>query len=220
MSIGILAALVQRGRTGTGQRIDISMQDCIFSILENAVVRYTMTGQNPSRIGSRHASVAPYDVFQASDGYVIIACANEATWQRLCKAMEKPELITDERFLLNDNRSTNIVELGRMINEWASQFTMNEILLKLQHHAVPGAPILTIADLASDPHIEARNMLIEVEHPVAGKVRIPGNPIKLSASADCIERPAPVLGQHSEEILEQLGYSPERIAELQQNHII
>jgi len=220
MSIGILAALVQRGRTGTGQRIDISMQDCIFSILENAVVRYTMTGQNPSRIGSRHASVAPYDVFQASDGYVIIACANEATWQRLCKAMEKPELITDERFLLNDNRSTNIVELGRMINEWAGQFTMNEILLKLQHHAVPGAPILTIADLASDPHIEARNMLIEVEHPVAGKVRIPGNPIKLSASADCIERPAPVLGQHSEEILEQLGYSPERIAELQQNHII
>lgn len=220
MSIGILAALVQRGRTGLGQRIDISMQDCIFSILENAVVRYTMTGQNPVRIGSRHASVAPYDVFQASDGYVIIACANEATWQRLCKAMGKPELIEDTRFLLNDNRSTNITELSTIINGWTGQFTMQEILQVLQRHAVPGAPILTIADLAVDPHILARNMLIEVDHPVAGKIRIPGNPIKLSDSVDKVQRPAPVLGQHSEEVLQQLGYSAERIAGLKNKHII
>lgn len=220
MSIGILAALIQRGRTGQGQRIDISMQDCIFAILENAVVRYTMSGQTPARIGSRHASVAPYDVFQASDGHVIIACANEATWQRLCKAMGKLQLIEDKRFLLNDNRSCNITELSAIINGWTGQFTMDEILAILQQYAVPGAPILTIADLASDPHIQARNMLVEIDHPVAGKVRIPGNPIKLSASEDSVERPAPVLGQHSEEILQQLGYTAERIAQLKETHII
>ena len=220
MTIAILAALLQRGRTGEGQRIDISMHDCIFAILENAVVRHTMAGQDPSRIGSRHASVAPYDVFQAKDGFVIIACANEATWQRLCKAMGQPELIEDKRFLLNDDRSRHINDLSAIINSWTGEQALDEILLLLQENSVPSAPILTISDLVTDNHIQARRMLVETEHPVAGKVRIPGIPFKMSASPDCIERPAPLLGQHTEEILEQLGYSPERIAKLQGAKII
>lgn len=220
MTIAILAALLQRSRTGEGQRIDISMHDCIFAILENAVVRYTMTGQNPTRIGSRHASVAPYDVFQAQDGFVIIACANEATWQRLCKAMGQPELISHERFLLNDNRAQNIKELSDLINAWTGKLELAAILEVLQQNAVPAAPILTIGDLAGDPHISARRMLVETEHPVAGKVRIPGIPFKMSASPDAIERPAPVLGQHTEEVLTQLGYDAERITRLKSAKII
>lgn len=219
-AIGILAALIQRGRTGEGQQLDISMQDCIFAILENAVTRYTIGKQNPTRIGSRHASVAPYDVFTAKDGYVIIACANEATWQRLCKAMGKEQLIQDSRFLLNDNRSTNILELSEIINAWTGSLTMEEVLALLQQNAVPGAPILTIADLVENPHLKARNMVVETQHPVAGKVVIPGNPIKLSASPDTIETPAPVLGQHTEEVLKELGYSAEKIAELKANKTI
>lgn len=219
-AVGILAALLQRSRTGEGQQIDISMHDCIFAILENAVTRYTIGGQNPARIGSRHASVAPYDVFKASDGHVIIACANQATWERLCVAMDKKHLITDTRFLLNDNRATNITDLSEIINTWAGSHTLQEILTLLEGHSVPAAPILTIADLADNPHLKARNMLIETAHPVAGKVIIPGNPIKLSASPDTIETPAPVLGQHTEEILTELGYPPEKIAALRQSGIL
>lgn len=219
-AIGILAALLQRGQTGQGQRLDISMHDCIFSILENALVRYTISGQNPTRIGSRHASVAPYDVFKAKDGFIIIACANEATWQRLCKAMGREELIRDERFLLNDNRATNIEPLSQVINDWTATLSMETILSTLVEHSVPAAPILTIADLAENEHLKARNMLVEVDHPKAGKVVIPGNPIKLSASPDTIETPAPVLGQHSEEILAEIGYKAEQIEALRNHKII
>lgn len=220
MAIGILAALLQRERTGQGQSIDISMHDCIFAILENAIVRHTIGGQNPTRIGSRHASVAPYDVYQAKDGYVIIACANEATWQRLCQAMDRPELIEDERFSVNDKRSQNIKELSDIINCWAGELTMDEILARLQQNAVPSAPILTIAHLVDDPHIQARKMIVSTDHPVAGMVRIPGNPIKLSESPDRMERPAPVLGQHTDEVLRELGYDDEKIACLRKTKIV
>jgi crotonobetainyl-CoA:carnitine CoA-transferase CaiB-like acyl-CoA transferase len=219
-AIGILAALFQRGRTGQGQKIDISMHDCIFAILENAVVRHTIGGQNPTRIGSRHASVAPYDVFEAKDGYVIIACANEATWQRLCQAMGKDELIRDERFLVNDSRTANIKDLSDIIHNWTHSLTLEAILSLLQQYSVPGAPILTIADLADNPHLKARNMLIETQHPVAGKVTIPGNPIKLSASPDTITVPAPLLGQHTTEILSELGYSAGQIEALKAAKVI
>ena len=219
-AVGILAALLQRGRTGEGQKIDISMHDCIFAILENAVVRYTIGGENPTRIGSRHASVAPYDVFEAADGYVIIACANEATWQRLCKTMGKEQLMQDERFLLNNNRATNIKELSEIITAWTQNLTMEDILAQLQQNAVPGAPILTIADLVDNPHLKARNMVVETQHPVAGKVVIPGNPVKLSASPDTIETPAPVLGQHTVEVLKELGYDDTKIATLKASKTI
>jgi crotonobetainyl-CoA:carnitine CoA-transferase CaiB-like acyl-CoA transferase len=219
-AIGILAALYQRERTGRGQRIDISMQDCIAAILENAVVRYTVGGVVPTRFGSGHASVAPYDVFAAADGYVFIACANEATWQRLCEAMGRPDLITDERFAINDKRAGNQQTLLPLINDWSSRYGTEDLLTILGEHDVPAAPVLTVAQMIEDPHIRARNMMVDIDHPVAGKVTIPGNPIKLSASDDDAPQPSPVLGQHTDEVLACLGYSAEKIAALKAAKIV
>lgn len=220
MSTGILAALWQRERTGQGQRIDISMQDCIFAILENAVVRYTMTGHVPTRIGSSHATVAPYDVFEAKDGYVIIACANEATWKRLCEAMGQPSLSAEARFALNPQRVEHMKELYAVIAGWSSGLSLAEVLTTLEAHAVPAAPVLTMDALVNDPHLKARNMLVETQHPVAGSVVVPGNPIKLEASPDSIESAAPVLGQHTDEVLRELGYDESALQELRGRRVI
>ncbi|MDR3593059.1 MAG: CaiB/BaiF CoA-transferase family protein [Negativicutes bacterium] len=220
MVTGILAALYQRERSGMGQRIDISMQDCIAAILENAVTRYTINKEIPQRLGSGHANIAPYDVFAAADGYVFIACANEATWQRLCAAMGRPELIGDERFEINHKRAKNVVELAAVISAWSSRLTAEQLLSLLEQNSVPAAPVLTIDKVVNDPHIRARQMMVEIDHPVAGKVIIPGNPIKMSASADDFDRPSPTLGQHTEEVLAGIGYSAGKIADLKTAKII
>ncbi|HWQ61776.1 MAG TPA: CoA transferase, partial [Negativicutes bacterium] len=218
--IGILAALYQRERTGRGQRIDISMQDCIAAILENAVVRYTIGGIVPTRLGSGHATVAPYDVFATGDGYVFIACANEATWQRLCKAMGRPDLIGDERFEINDKRARNQEILLPLIGAWSSRHGTEELLAILGDNGVPAAPVLTVGQMVDDPHIRARNMMVTVNHPVAGEVTIPGNPVKMSASEDNTPLPSPVLGQHTDEVLAELGYSAAKIAALKAAKIV
>lgn len=219
-TMGILAALLQREKTGQGQKVDISMQDCMIAILENAIVRYTMAGDTPDRIGSRHPSITPYDVFPAKDGYVIIACANEATWRRLAEAMEQPELITDERFTVNAIRTQNIHQLTPIINKWTSSRTRQEILDILRANSVPSAPIFTIPDLVENEHVLARNMVLPVDHPVVGTLRIPGNPIKLDHSPDTIDRPSPLLGQHTVEILKEFSYNENQIQQLQDQKII
>ncbi len=220
-AIGILAALYQRERTGRGQRVDISMQDCIAAILENAVVRYTIDGVVPTRLGSGHASVAPYDVFAAADGYVFIACANEATWRRLCEAMGRPDLAADERFAINDKRDRNREELSALINAWTSALAIEQLLAVLGEHGVPAAPVFTVGQVVDDPHIRARNMMVTVDHPVAGRVTVPGNPVKLSASDDYAPLPSPVLGQHTDEVLAGLlGYPTEKIAALKAAKIV
>jgi crotonobetainyl-CoA:carnitine CoA-transferase CaiB-like acyl-CoA transferase len=220
-AIGILAALYQRERTGRGQRVDISMQDCIAAILETAVVRYTVDGVVPTRLGSGHASVAPYDVFAAADGYVFIACANEATWRRLCEAMGRPGLAADERFAINDKRDRNREELSALINAWTSALAAEQLLAILGEHGVPAAPVFTVGQMVDDPHIRARNMMVTVDHPVAGRVTVPGNPVKLSASDDDAPLPSPVLGQHTDEVLAGLlGYPAEKIAALKAAKIV
>lgn len=220
MALSIVAAIVQRQQTGKGQRIDISMHDCIVGILENAPVRYTIGGEVPGRMGSRHANIAPYDVFAASDGYVIIACANEATWQRLCKAMDREELIADPRYEVTTKRAANVAELTAIIGEWAGRHTVAGLLAVLEANAVPSAPVMTIDQMVEDPQVRARRMMVEVDHPVAGKVIIPGIPTKMSDSPDTIERPSPVLGQHTDEVLAEWGFTAEKIAALRAAKVI
>lgn len=220
-TIGILAALRVRDKTGLGQEVDISMMDAVLSVLENAVVRYTVTGEIPKRIGSGHPSIAPFDVFETKDGWVVIAIGNDMLWEKFCKAVNKTGLLNDSRFTTNPKRSENYKELKPIIIEWSKEKTVEETLNILINAGVPVGEVNTIDKIVDDPNIKLREMIVEVEHPLAGKVKITDTPIKLSLTPGKVEKASPLLGQHTEEILnELLGFSKEKIDRLRGEGVI
>ena len=220
-TIGILAALRVRDKSGLGQEVDISMMDAVLSVLENAVVRYTVTGEIPKRIGSGHPSIAPFDVFETKDGWVVIAIGNDSLWEKFCKVIDKVELLKDSHFSTNPKRSENYRELKPIIAEWSREKTVEEILNILIKAGVPVGEVNTIDKIVDDPNIKLREMIVEVKHPQAGKVKITNTPIKLSLTPGKVEKASPLLGQHTEEILnELLGFSKEEIDSLRREDVI
>lgn len=220
-TIGILAALRVRDKSGLGQEVDISMMDAVLSVLENAVVRYTVTGEIPKRIGSGHPSIAPFDVFETKDGWVVIAIGNDSLWEKFCKVIDKVELLKDSHFSTNPKRSENYRELKPIIEEWSREKTVEEILNILIKSGVPVGEVNTIDKIVDDPNIKVREMIVEVKHPQAGKVKITNTPIKLSLTPGKVEKASPLLGQHTEEILnELLGFSKEEIDSLRREDVI
>lgn len=195
---GIMIALFHRERTGLGQAIDVAMVDSIFSLLEHNVMRYTSEGVVPERIGSRHPISAPFDVYEGKDGYVVIATANDSLFGRLCKVMEKEELISDERFATDIERGKNESELKIIIEEWLENYTAEEAVEIINEVGVPSSMILDIAEISESDHVKEREMLLDIEHPVAGSTRIPGNPVKLSSTPVQINKPSPALGEHND----------------------
>jgi CoA:oxalate CoA-transferase len=214
-AFGIATALFHRQKTGEGQYIDVSMMDALFSVLENFVVMYTLTGVNPERAGNENVASAPFDTYPTKDDYVAIATANDPLFQKLARAMEMPELPKDERFATNPLRKVNYAELRPIMTKWTQSRTTEEIVSLLDECKVPAAPILSIRELVEHPQIKEREMLVEMDHPVAGKFAVPGFPIKLSASPGTVRTPAPLLGQHTDEVLRTIiGLSEEKIQEL------
>jgi CoA:oxalate CoA-transferase len=219
-AIGILGALHNRDKTGKGQMVDVAMLDCMVAILENAVARYTTTNQNPVPIGNRHPSIAPFTSVRTSDGFINVACGNDLLWHKFCEVIERPELAKDERYTSNADRCNHMDELIPVLNDTLSENTTSFWLEKLEKAHVPAGPINKIGEVLNDPQVIARNMLVELMHPVAGKVHVPGTPIKFSETNSEIVAPAPVLGEHNEEILSKIGYSPAEIADLNQQGIV
>jgi Predicted acyl-CoA transferases/carnitine dehydratase len=222
MAIGILTALRKRERTGKGSRIDLAMMDSIASALENAIVRYTITGEVPERMGSRHPSIAPFDAFEAKDGWVIIAVGNDSLWNRFCEATGFEKLLRDSRFETNDNRSNNYNALKPILTQWTRNKKVSEIVDLLTKAGVPSSPVNTTAEVVEHPNICHRGMIVEVEQPKIGKVRISNTPLRFSlAPKDSKIKPAPLLGQHTTEVLtELLGYSKEDIKDLKKEGIV
>jgi CoA:oxalate CoA-transferase len=211
---GVMLALFHRERTGEGQKIDVGMLDCQVAVLENAIARYVTSGIVPGPLGNRHPSISPFSSFNAKDGYLIVGAGNERLWERLCNILGRPELIKDERFSTNALRTTNVKELTAILNDIFKDKTINEWLAVLEEAGLPCAPINTVDRIVNDPHIAARNMIVEVEHPVAGKLKMPGVPVKLSATPGSVDFPAPMLGQHTNEILKELlGWDEEKTAQ-------
>lgn len=201
---GIMLALFHRERTGQGQKVDVGMLDCQVAILENAIARYVTSGVVPGPLGNRHPSITPFSAFTAKDGHIIVGAGNDRLWARLCTLLELPDMIEDPRFVNNGKRTENVKELMTVLNGVFKNKTINEWLELLEEAGLPCAPINTVDRIINDPQIEARNMIVEVEHPIAGSLKMPGVPVKLSETPGTVERYAPLLGEHTVEVVEEV----------------
>lgn len=220
-AFAVVTALYHRRLHGVGQYIDVAMVDSIFSLLEMSLFRYLGEGVVPGRLGSRHPTSYPYDVFRAADGYFVIATFDQPGFTRLCEAMGRPELVSMEQFATDTIRGRNAEALKVIIEAWSAKMTVDQVIETLERCRVPVSQICDIDQIAESDHIQVRQMLVEVEHPLAGKVRLPALPVKFSETPAAIASSSPTLGQHSEEVLATiLGYSPERISAIREAGII
>ncbi len=213
--IGILAAIHQRKETGKGQKVDVAMLDGQVSILENATARYAATGEIPTPLGSRHPSITPFEAFKTKDNWIILAVGNDKLWKSFCEAVDKIEWLDDHDFETNDKRNMSHYRLKPLLDDLFCLKTTKEWMDLLTEAHVPASPINNMADLFDDPQVKARNMLIEVDQPGVGLIKVAGNPIKLSTVApedEISKEPAPSIGEHTKEILKNyLNFNNEEI---------
>jgi len=221
-TIGILAALRHRERSGRGQYVDIAMVDGLFSVLENAVARYVNTGETPGPLGGAHPSITPFQGFQTKDGqWVIAAIGNDKLWAQYCGLLGRRELIDHPKFKTNPLRCDNRRELIPILQAEMSKKTAEEWFDLFERNAIPYSPINTLKQICEDPHIAHRQMLVEIDQPIVGKMHICASPLKLSETPGEVYAPAPLLGEHSEQVLRDvLGYSAEKIAQLKAEGVI
>jgi len=205
-AVAVNAALMHRERTGEATKVDIAMFDCQLALLENAILRYTTSGQIPGPMGARHPSIMPFQAFATADGYMIIAAGNDGLYRKLCEALARPELAGDPRFLTNDLRTRNGDKLRALIEPLLRSKPTAAWIKLLDAAGVPCGPINNVAQALAHPQVAARNMLVELDDPKAGRVRLAGNPMKMSAFADPRTRdPAPDLDADRATILRELG---------------
>jgi len=220
-TVGILAALEHRSKTGKGQMVDVAMLDCMISTLENALATFDCTKKAPLPIGNVHRSISPFATFPTADGFINVCAGNDELWRKFCETMGMKEYVTDERFVNNKLRVENFGELSKIISEYSTKRTTAEWMLALEEVKVPCGPIMNIEQVVNDPQVKARNMVVEMEHPEAGKFMVPGVPIQFSETPASIRSFAPNLGEHNFEVYgEVLGLSREEVEELQKNGVI
>ena len=221
-AIGINSALYQRTKTGLGQKIDVAMLDGQIAILENALVRYQAEGISPKPLGNRHPTISPFQAYKARDNYFVIAVGNDNLWDTFCKALEIPELISDKRFCNNRLRTENIDALNAILEPIFTAKPASWWLELMEKSGIPCSSINNIESVMQDPQLLSRNMFVEVNDPIAGTVKIAGNPIKMGSFSDsAVREPAPEIGAHNKEIYcERLGLSEEDLAELQKAGVI
>lgn len=211
----ISTALYDRERTGEGQFIDLAMLDSTFSCLENAVIDTCVLGKSPPRVGNSHPSSVPFGTFPTSDGEVIITCSRDPAFYGLCRAMGREDLMRDPRYAKAESRRNHKQELHAEIAQFTMRHTIDECEALLSSNNVASGRINTLAMACSDPQIAARNMIVEVDHPVAGKYKMAGNPLNFSGYPNSTYEPAPLLGQHTHEVLSKyLGMSDAEIDEI------
>lgn len=199
----ILAALLHRERTGEGQLVEAALLDTIVGWLINANLYYLITGENQPRTGNAHALVVPYQEFQAADLPMIITAGNDRLFAALCATIDRPDLPEDRRFRTNSDRIANRAELAALIEAELARKPAAEWAELLEAAGVPSAPINTMAEVFADPHVLARQMLVEVEHATLGSIQLPGVPMKFSATDAAVRTAPPVLGQHTREVLRE-----------------
>ncbi len=221
-AIGILAALQYRNNTGLGQKVDVAMLDCQVSILENAITRYQVDGTQPQPLGNRHPTIAPFQAFKASDAYFVIGCGNDSLWKKLCEAINRPDLLSNEKLSTNELRTQNLSLLVEELDKTFITKTASDWVEAIDGAGIPCGPINTIDRLFTEPQILARNMMVEVEDKKAGRIKIAGNPIKMSSlKEETTRQPAPEIGEHNFEVLtSMLGLKSEEIEKLLEEGVL
>lgn len=212
----VLAALYVREHTGRGQYLDLSLVEsqAWWSVIQAAA--YLLCGHPPRKLGNDHQSIVPYGTFKAQDGYLIIACASEALWQRLCEVLEMPELRDDPRFAINRERVVRRDEMRDEIERRLAARPAAEWLARLREAGIPCGPIYDIPEMLADPHMVARGFVVEQPHPIVGTLRTLACPLHLSDTPATYRRYPPLLGEHTDEVLGELGYSAEDVAKLRE----
>ena len=205
--VGILAALHSRASTGKGQMVDTSLFEAgIIQTYWQSAVCFA-TGEAPGPMGTAHPLNAPYQAFPVADGWITVGAANQKNWQRLLEVLEAPELGSDPRFASNAERMHNLPALQEALAAFFKTRTSGEWLRRLEEAGVPAGPVLDVRQMQADPQALAREMVVETTHPAAGKVKSIGLPIKFSETPGSVTRAAPVLGQHTREVLREHGFS-------------
>ena len=210
-AFGVLSAYVNRLKTGEGQHVDTSLLvgGIAFTIWESAI--FFASGRAPGPQGSGHPLTAPYQAFAAEDGHVMVGAANQANWERLCRAIDRRDLLEDRRFATNAARMENLDPLVATLQQTFGTESTDHWLRVLGDAGVPCGPINDLAEVYADPQVKARDMVVELDHPTAGSTRVIGIPVKLSATPGSIRRPAPMLGEHTDEVLAEHGYTAAEI---------
>jgi crotonobetainyl-CoA:carnitine CoA-transferase CaiB-like acyl-CoA transferase len=220
--IGILMALYHRDvRQGGGQEIDVALYEAVFSLMESMVPEYDQKGVIRERTGSTLPGIAPSNVYPTRDGkYVVIGANGDAIVQRLLKAMGREDLAADERFSSNEMRVKHMEFIDGLIGEWTSALELDECLRILNEHTIPAGPIYSIEDIFRDAQYQAREMILDVEHPEFGKLKVPGIIPKLSKTPGGVRWLGPRLGEHNREVLRQIGLTDEQIAQMAEQGVI
>ena len=217
----ILAALRYRDINGTGQSIDVSMHDVQVSFLTHQAMNYFATGKDPEKAGSMHPNLAPYQAFKASDGYFVLAVGNDKLWTDFCREVGKPSWATDERFRTNPDRMKNKQELLPLLFELFESEPVDHWIEVARKAGIPAGPISPVSEVVSDPHVLYRKMVTEIDNPRTGKkLKQLGTPVKFSESVTSIRRAPPGHGEHSNEILSELGYEEKEIEDLASDGVI
>lgn len=218
---GIMVALYARDRDGRGSHLDVAMFDSLLSLLPTSLAQLLYAGEKPSRTGNRHPLSSPFGSFQARDGHVIIAVANNALFERMVRAMAMPELLDDTRFATDEARTRNEPALRARIEEWARERRVADIVAVLERHAVPASAIWDVEEAVTSAQTAFRALLVNGDHPVAGAIRIPEQPVHFSGVKRGMLERSPLLGEHTDAVLaEVLGLDTKRLHELRREGVV
>jgi formyl-CoA transferase len=215
---GVLAAYIERLRTGRGQFVDTSLLEASLVHTYWPAAMAFATGRSAEPMGSAHPVAAPYQAFPTQDGWINIGAISQANWERIAIVLEMPSLLEDSRFASNGARMSHRDQLVEIMSSVLKQRATEAWVEAFERAGVPAGPVKTMTQVLADPQVKARDMIVQVEHPVAGNVSALGCPIKFSGGSGVTSRGAPLYGQHTHEVLAELGYAEpdiERLAELQ-----
>jgi len=219
-ALGICAALVERDRSGTGQRVEVAMLDAVVSLFSDVAANVLTDGQRYGKFGSGHPDLVPYQAFPAKDGYFIVACLTNAFWKRLCAAIGREDLLADPRFATNDLRVQHRAAIVPILSDLFRTRECEHWIALLEAQDIPACRVNTLDDILAHPQIEANAAVVERRDDRRGRIRTLAPPVKLSATPTGVERLAPALGEHTDQVLREFGLTDAELAELRAAKVI